>query len=666
MKKYLLTAFCVFNLTRAFAILGTPSLVAPVFGSQNNSPALLIEWSGVTGATDYEYKLSTDSLFSGANIITISGANQTYIFDLYFGTVYYWQVRALKTSPPLDSSAWSTIWSFSTFDQLLPLAPMNGATNQQQDVTLDWGGISGIFNYSFERDTVATFNSPLSYYNSITGPSSQVGTANLRFGTQYFWRVRALNSVDTSEWSTTWSFTTVDTLIQTAPINGSLNQTAEVGITWNNTAGYCYHDYERDTTATFNSPLHFVSSAPVPGALNINLRFGTQYFWRVRAHNAIDTSQWSAIWNFTTIDQLLQTAPVNGAVNQTPNATLDWNSTIGVYNYDFQWDTVTTFNSPLNFYASVGTTSQVNAAYLRFGTQYFWRVRARHYIDTTQWSSTWSFTTVDQLSLLAPINNAVSVSLNPTIGWTGTTGITGYEYQYSTSSNFSNPILFTIGTNSQAVLSNLSYGTQYFWQVRAFHSGDTSAWSLPWSFTTLYQLTTAPNLISPTNNIINIPAAGASLQWSSVNNATTYEYQYDTDVTLTNPVSNSISSLNDLTGALLQNTIYYWRVRAGNSLGFSPWSATWSFTTEVVNGIDNQIKTNSFQVNPNPSNGVFNVATLSNLGTIEIYNIIGKQVYASEIKFLITTIDLSSEPAGLYFLRCSIDGKIKTEKLIVK
>jgi hypothetical protein len=86
-------------------------------------------------------------------------------------------------------------------------------------------------------------------------------------------------------------------------------------------------------------------------------------------------------------------------------------------------------------------------------------------------------------------------------------------------------------------------------------------------------------LISPANNTNNIAVAGTTLQWSTVTNATQYTYQLDDNSLFSSPASGSTASLTTTTGSLLSNTVYYWRVRASNGSGNSPWSGAWHFTT---------------------------------------------------------------------------------------
>src|SRR3990172_6913226 len=123
MKKSVAAVLFLFYLSPVFATLNTPTLTSPAIASLNNDPNVLLDWSSTTGATAYEYKVSTNPGLSGASILTISGSSQVSTSNLFFGTLYYWQVRAIKTSAPVDSSSWSAIWNFNTIDQLTIVSP---------------------------------------------------------------------------------------------------------------------------------------------------------------------------------------------------------------------------------------------------------------------------------------------------------------------------------------------------------------------------------------------------------------------------------------------------------------------------------------------------------------------------------------------------------------
>jgi hypothetical protein len=103
MKKIihvLAALFCFLAVNPAFALLTTPSLVIPLNGSTNISVVSLLDWSFINGATEYQYKLGTNATLLGVNSQTVIGASQVNTANLFFGTVYYWQVRAIKSSSP--------------------------------------------------------------------------------------------------------------------------------------------------------------------------------------------------------------------------------------------------------------------------------------------------------------------------------------------------------------------------------------------------------------------------------------------------------------------------------------------------------------------------------------------------------------------------------------
>ncbi|MEP6647797.1 MAG: M60 family metallopeptidase [Saprospiraceae bacterium] len=66
---------------------------------------------------------------------------------------------------------------------------------------------------------------------------------------------------------------------------------------------------------------------------------------------------------------------------------------------------------------------------------------------------------------------------------------------------------------------------------------------------------------------------------------------------------------------------------------------------EISNG-------NSVSVFPNPNTGEFTISqNNTNKTEIEIYNLVGERIYKTEFTNLTTTIDLSQQPKGIYFLK---------------
>ncbi len=638
--------------TRSFSTLDTIYHVSPVNGATGQSPDVLLDWSVVSGINGYQIQVDTVSGFSSPALQnnTISGSSQFSASNLRFGTQYFWRVRAYHSS---DTTRWSAFWSFTTLDTIYHVAPVNGASNQAPDVLLDWSAVSGINGYIVQYDTTNSFNSTL--LNSTTiGATSQFSTSNLRFGTRYYWRVRAFHAVDTTKWTTPWTFTTTDTLYLVSPVNGATNQTPDALLDWSAISGINGYQVMYDTSASFNSPqLSSTNIGATSQFTTSNLLFGQTYYWKARAIHPTDTSGWSATWSFRVLDVLVQVAPVNGAISQTPDVLTDWSGISGITGYQVQLDTNNTFTSPGFVSITLGATSQATTSNLYFGTTYHWRVRAFHPADTSAWSSAWIFRTLDTLTLLTPVNNAINQPLNLTLDWSGITGITGYEAQLSSDSLFANPSSF-IATSSQQAVTNLSYGTRYFWRVRAFHLNDTSGWGNTWKFETIFQINSVPFLSFPNNGSLNAPIAD-TLKWLQVNDPliTGYEIQLDDNNVFSSPV---ILYTNDTVtpySGLNWNTTYYWRARCKNGSGNGPWSSTWSFTTLLNVGIEEPEQANVIAY-PNPASAGQAIQLFPNgvqIAAYELFTADGKKVAHSAFAGTINTFIIRVDKPGLYLLR---------------
>jgi len=88
---------------------------------------------------------------------------------------------------------------------------------------------------------------------------------------------------------------------------------------------------------------------------------------------------------------------------------------------------------------------------------------------------------------------------------------------------------------------------------------------------------TTPTLISPIDDLL-ITDSTTTFIWTSVLYASRYQLQVDKDSSFFSPVIDD-STVSDTfyTPTMLPDTIYYWRVRAGNRFEWSDWPSTWNF-----------------------------------------------------------------------------------------
>ena len=594
-------------------------------------------WRNSKGSTSYILQLDTTPDFNSPILRSFTKTNSqsntdTYVSyvvnDMRYGTMHYWRVCAINT---VDTSGWSDTWQFHTTDRVVLNSPSNNTTGTDSKYTrqeFQWRNSKGSSSYILQLDTTPDFNSPI--LRSFTKTNSQSNTDtyvsyvvnDMRYGTIYYWRVCAINTVDTSGWSDTWQFHTTDRVILNSPSNnttGTDSKYTRQQFQWYNSRGSSGYILQLDTTQEFNSLIlrsftstNSQSNTDTYFSYIVNdMRYGTTYYWRVCAINAVDTSGWSETWQFHTTDRVVLRGPANNSTGQSVSSTqLSWNNSLGSTSYLVQWDTSSTFSSSLldSYTVTASYTSTADYFYknisgLRYGTTYYWRVcSANNAPDTSGWSDTWQFTTSYQLTtgpvLTAPTNDTVGIPYNSNLAfsWQPIENVQGYYYQISTSNDFSTIIAQGNTSLTFTSVSNFSPTTTYYWRVRGYNNSGNSVWSQVWHFTTNDVVLTPPVLVSPANDA-TVQTSDVTLMWQNVFGANSYELQFSMDANFVTAVTNftTTSTQYSLTG-IPDNTTLYWRVRATNGNTYSDWSAPWHFTT-------NECQTSSYAFSHSICNG---------------------------------------------------------------
>ncbi|MEI6456119.1 MAG: T9SS type A sorting domain-containing protein [bacterium] len=472
------------------------------------------------------------------------------------------------------------------------------------------------------------------------------------------------------------------------PEDSATNMVPNVILSWNAIAGSTGLQYQVqiDTSANFNSPLKVDTiQTLLTGFRTHELIFGQTYYWRVRAIDLGQTSYWSTVWSFVVFDQVTLSKPTNLQIDQVPDVNLEWKNTVsqdglnvaitGVKYWDYQYDSVETFNSPAFKEGTMPfATLKVATSNLRFGQKYYYRVRARHNLSTSSWCEPWGFTVVDKITLQAPNDAAVSQMMDAQIRWKNVTGILGYEYQLASDAGFSNVIVQSEVDTNQVKCSLLQFGQKIYWRVRARQLHDTSSWSNSRSFTVINTVV----LKSPADAQQDV-ALKPSLLWTSQTGISGFELQIDSLNTFASPVVDAKIDPADVSYAVskkLKNLkTYYWRMRAfsdgGAMADTSDWSAPWSFTTIGTQGIGDKDQA-SFTIFPNPASDKVTLKIESSEARtilVSIVDLIGKTIISREFQLFAgmnsNEIPLENINKGVYILRLTIGGQTLNRKVIV-
>lgn len=253
------------------------------------------------------------------------------------------------------------------------------------------------------------FNSDFMEIFTSSGDSINVHMDNLLFGTDYYWRLRAIHSEDTSNWSSARYFSTINGIDLVSPAQDAINQNPDIDLTWLEITGIDSYIYQvcQDPDFVFPCITGFIDSNSV---IIHDLFFGNTYFWRVRAAHFTDTTDWSEVRNFEVINTVLLNSPANGASSISLLPSIKWNMINGAAEYEARWSNE---DESLMDTAFVNTNSFLMFKPLEYAENYFWKVRAINNGDTTNWSDTWQFYTGPTGITNPSSNNNISIYPNP-------------------------------------------------------------------------------------------------------------------------------------------------------------------------------------------------------------------------------------------------------------
>ena len=394
-------------------------------------------------------------------------------------------------------------------------------------VTFDWLDVPGALSYRLHLAATEDFASLL--LDQETQISAYPTETALEPNLVYYWRTSAWDGITWSEWSPTWSFTSISPPVAPqllAPLSGA--KTAQSTLSWAAVENGAYYRVQISSSTLFDALVEDVTLPPGALAHSATSLPDGFYYWRVCAYDDVDVQgAWSETWSFKldTVPPALPAVlkPADGALVQTTTPKFVVAAVTGARYYHFQVAAEADF---LTILAESSSVSAVNgkavyqlttAEALPFGMLY-WRARS---IDGVGNFSEWtSIRSINVNILKLPTNKTITTNQKPTFTWSAAAGAQQYRLQISRSAEFyadNGDIIRdkTMSTETSFTPGGaLAYG-KYYWRMQVQTTTGWSNWTPPFAITITSSIPKHPVLSGPMSGAL-IGDSTPHLRWVEV------------------------------------------------------------------------------------------------------------------------------------------------------
>jgi len=585
---------------------GQTVLISP----SNNASAQEVQptftWASDANAEDYTLEVSTDNLDFDANIVytvDTAGTSHQVSTQLNYLTTYYWRVKARNSSGygPASTIRTFTVKAIPVPGQPTLLTPAQFSTDLSALPNFTWVDEPLSDSYILQvKKITESWATAKSFTPGAATYTIQQADA-LDFSEEYQWRVAGVNASGTGTYSTIRNFT-----VQSIPAPGTPTQQAPSGngiavrpsFTWD-TVQYA-DQYELELWEEGKTKATLIpdcNAGCTEYALLYDLKYDTNYYWRMRAGNSTGWSPWGPDQLFRVgtppvLSAPVHETPVDGSTNMPNQPSVSWAHAESVDEFEVEFATDAGFT---NVFESA-TLNESQRIYqiqtvLSYSTTYYWRVRAAKFYNSgdyrhlSAYSNGWSFTVEDP-----PVPGTPTISYptgidsprQPLVQWNDTVDTDTWDIDIADDAGFSNIIYTATGlTASQyQIPAKLAYNTTYYIRVRSVNSFGTSVWAEE-SFTTIELLAPGtPTINTPSNGDVGV-SRDVTVSWTLASSSDEYELQISTDNAFTAPVVyDNLGSLDYTFSNLTYLDTYYVRVRGKNEAYQGSWSAVVGFTVE--------------------------------------------------------------------------------------
>ena len=297
----------------------------------------------------------------------------------------------------------------------------------------------------------------------------------------------------------------------------------------------------------------------------------------------------------------------------TTSATLNWGAVAGAASYNVQYK----LSSATGWTTVTASTNSKALTGLVAGRTYNYQIQTVcSASESSSYSAASTFNTASA-SCATPSGLTASAitTTTATLGWTAVTGAASYNVQYKLSSA-SSWTTVTASTNSRA-LTGLVTGSTYNYQIQTVcSSSSSSSYSTAATFTTTAAACAVPSGLAAGS----ITSSTATLSWTAVSGATSYNIQYKLSSASSWTTVTSSTNSKAITGLVASSTYNYQIQTVCSSSSSSAYATAATFTTTApACGADSYEPNNSLSVARSIANNTNHLAYVCPAGDADWY-----------------------------------------------
>jgi len=401
------------------------------FTAQSSANKIILAWDPVIGAKTYEIEVDGK--------IIKNGSKTTYSHEkLKTNSQHTYRVRAINQA---GEGSWSAIKVILT-ELSMPAVPINLSEDiTNTSVTVNWNEDPNIEAYEIEFDGKILTQTTCNFYMM----------EGLKPSTSHNYRIRAINNLGLSAWTT---LKTISTFALPTPIayEGVVGETS-IEINWDAVEGATSYEITADGVTTNVGLLTTFTRS--------GLTQNTAHTYRVRAIGASGNSNWCEEMPVNTLPvRPIAPSDMTGIATDK-SIKLQWTPVGGVEGYDLEIDGVVIEN---------GSDTTYEHLELDPYSAHSYRIRSRNSLIEGLWSNYFNISTLAGKPNAPKTISVSTVGKVSTITWEAKPGSVRYEIEVD-------GVIYNAGNHTSYIHRNITLAHEHLYRIRSINKLGKSDWS---------------------------------------------------------------------------------------------------------------------------------------------------------------------------------------------